>query len=312
MQAFAPENLETSEAASPNRFWLTPEQQLGFQEFRYQRSYRYPERLQDEYVIVLPLSGEVCVREGGRVEEVRPGQVLIGNSRQWRASRYGSDGGCTGLTLIASRRFVQSVMVALGSPEFQGRLIPVFPGVLRIPGVTRAAEDICGELVAGVAGRDYLLDLLAREVLIRCLRAWPSVFPQSPSSVDRVLSRRHYVSALDYMQTCGKADFSIAQMTGHLGVSPEEFTRLFRASTGTTPLRMYNLLLIDRANALFRNGTGTVKEVAGLLKFQSLSHFSSLYKKLTGRSPAALQGMFSDSERDASTDPVSATFRIRR
>lgn len=268
----------------PNRFWLTPEQQLGFQEFSYRTSYTYPARLQDEYVVVIPLSGEIRVHEAGRTEIVTPGRVLIGNSRQRRSSSYGAT---NGLTLIATRRLVQSLMAALGRPEFQGPIVPVFPGVLDIPGISRTAEDILSELVGGQSGRDYLLDLLAREALLRCMRSWPSTYSRSLTRLDRVLSRRHYVSALDYMQTCGKSEFSVVRMSSQLGVSPEEFTRLFRMSTGTTPLRTYNRLLIDRANSLFQNGAGSVKEVASILQFESVSHFSSLYKKLTGHAPTA-------------------------
>jgi AraC family transcriptional regulator len=73
------------------------------------------------------------------------------------------------------------------------------------------------------------------------------------------------------------------------GASCEEFTRLFRKSTTTTPLSTYNRLLIDRANDLLQAGANSVKEVTATLHFDSVSHFSSLYKKLTGHSPSTVQ-----------------------
>lgn len=251
----------------PNRFWLTPDQQLGLQEFRYRRSYIYPRRLQDEYVLVIPMSGEIRVQEGDRPEHVTPGDVLVGNSYHWRASSYGVNDWCHGLTLIASRRFVQSLMAALGHPECSGFVAPVFPGVARIPGIIRAAEDILSELDSRRCGRDYLLELLAREMLVRQLRSLPGASARTLPHVERVLSRRHYVSALEYMQECRKSEFSVVGLSHRLGLSSEEFTRLFHRSTGITPLSTYNRLLIGRANELFQSGAGSVKEVAAILEF---------------------------------------------
>ena len=272
----------------PNRFWMTPDQQLGFQDFSYRRAYVYPPRLQDEYVVVIPLAGEIHVHEDGRPLRVNPGEVLIGNSRHWRGSNYGEEGCCHGLTLIASRRFVQSLMLGLGEQQYKGSIVPVFSGVWRTDGICPVAEDVLSELANGRRfGRDYLLELRGREILLRCIRLWPNTRPLSLTRLDRVLSRRHYVSALDHMQSCGKAEFSVVALSRSLGLSPEEFTRLFRKSTGTTPLNTYNRLLIDRATRLFQSGVDSVKEVAATLQFDSVSHFSSLYKKLAGRSPTA-------------------------
>lgn len=271
----------------PNRFWLTPDQQLGFQEFSYSRHYVYPPRLQDEYVVVIPLAGEIRVYEGDQAERVTPGEVLVGNSRHWRGSSYGEKQNCHGLTLIASRRFVQSLMATLGRDEYQGSVVPVFPGVSQTASILRVAEDVLAELANGQFGRDHLLELLARETMLRCIRSWPGTYPLAVTRLDRVLSRRHYVSALDYMQGCGKSDFSVLALCHSLGLSAEEFTRLFRKSTGTTPLSTYNRLLIDRADKLFQSGANSVKEVAAVLQFESVSHFSSLYKKVAGRSPTA-------------------------
>src|SRR5215831_17912271 len=127
---------------TPNYFWFTPDQRLGFQRFNFRRQHVYPSRLQDEYVIVFCMAGEVTVAEGDRVEHLYPGEVLIGNSRQWRTSRYGEKDHCEGLSLIASRRVLQSALRDLGDDRFESSVVPIFPGTTRVPGLSRIAEDI--------------------------------------------------------------------------------------------------------------------------------------------------------------------------
>jgi AraC-like DNA-binding protein len=273
--------------SGPNFFWFTRGQELGFQQFRYERSFVYPLRLQDEYVIVLCFDGEIHVQEENRVERLRPGDVLIGNSRQWRTSRYGFGGPCQGLSLVVSRTLMTAALRDLGGHSYEDSVVPVLEGVRR-PGLTRIAEDVLSELYGSAAGRTEMLEALGREILIRTLRAWQSVSLVRSGTPCRVLTRRHYVAALDYMQSHGKSEFSVQKMCESVGISAPEFTRLFRTSTGNTPLATYNRLLVRRAETALAGGAGSVKEVAYSLGFDSMSHFAVLFRKLTGRSPSRL------------------------
>ena len=224
--------------------------------------------------------------EQDRIEKLTPGEVLIGNSRQWRGSSYGETGTCEGLTLIVNRRSLQALMRDLGDPRFHEAVVPVFPGTQKLPCLMRIVEDVLTELQGDGAGRTQILELLASELLIRSMRSWPEVLVQELASTDRVLTRRHYVVALDYMQRHGKSDFSIQDLSSSVGLSMGEFTRLFKRSTGCTPLATYNRLLIESATRALQNGVSSIKEIAGALQFDSVSHFSSLFKKVTGRSPS--------------------------
>jgi AraC-like DNA-binding protein len=273
--------------ASPNFFWFTPGQELGFQHFRYGRPFVYPGRIQDEYVIVFCFDGEIEVHEGDRTERLQPGEVLIGNSRQWRTSRYGINGQCQGLSLVVNRPFVTGILRDLGDDRFGGSLVPVFEGTCR-PGLQRIADDALAELHGQAAGRAQMLEALGRELLIRCLRNWPGVSARPVAAPARVLMRRHYVAALDYMQSCGKSDFSVKRMCDSVGLSAPEFAKLFRSSTGSSPLATYNRLLIDRAQSALASGAGSVKEVAYSLGFDSMSHFAVLFRRFTGKSPSHL------------------------
>jgi len=271
---------------TPNYFWFTPDQRLGFQRFRHTRQHVYPARIQDEYVIVLLMAGRIAVAEGDHVEQLLPGDVLVGNSRQWRTSRYGEKETCEGLSLIASRRAMQSALRDLGDDRFENSVVPILPGKVRVPGLSRIAEDVLAELEGSQAGRSRILEILAEQLLVLTLRSWPDVKVQRLDGTDRVLSRRHYVAGLDYMQARGKNEFTLNGLCEHVGVSVGEFARLFRRCTASTPLATYNRLLMDRAVDTLRGGANSVKEVAYVLGFDSPSHFTSLFRKVTGLSPS--------------------------
>jgi AraC-like DNA-binding protein len=274
------------EQLTPNYFWYTPDQHLGFQRFKYKRQHVYPSRLQDEYVIVLCMAGRITVSEGDRVEHLLPSDMLIGNSRQWRSSRYGEKEPCEGLSLIASRRALQSALRHMGDDRFEKSIVPVLPGTIRVPGLSRIGEDVLAELEGAQAGRSRILEILAEQLLVLSLRSWPLVEVQRLGGTERILSRRHFVAALDYMQARGKNEFTLSGLCKHIGLSIAEFTRLFRRCTGSTPLATYNRLLIRHAVEAFREGADSVKEVAYVLGFDSPSHFTSLFRKVTGLSPS--------------------------
>jgi AraC-like DNA-binding protein len=72
-------------------------------------------------------------------------------------------------------------------------------------------------------------------------------------------------------------------------VSPEHLCRVFRASTGRSPLETVRLARLDRAALLLARSNFSVGEVARLCGFASPFHFSRVFKAAYGISPQALR-----------------------
>jgi AraC-like DNA-binding protein len=53
-----------------------------------------------------------------------------------------------------------------------------------------------------------------------------------------------------------------------------------------TPLEYRDALLMGRAKLLLRDGTFSIKEIADVLGFESVSYFSRFFKKNRGLSPS--------------------------
>jgi AraC family transcriptional regulator len=72
-------------------------------------------------------------------------------------------------------------------------------------------------------------------------------------------------------------------------VSPEHLCRLFRASTGRSPMETVRLARLDRAAALLARSNYPVAEVSAMCGFPSPFHFSRRFKEAFGRSPREMR-----------------------
>jgi AraC family transcriptional regulator len=66
-----------------------------------------------------------------------------------------------------------------------------------------------------------------------------------------------------------------------------QFTRAFRASTGTSPARYVREQRIARATVLLRDGRRPLAEIAVAAGFADQQHFTRRFREATGRTPGA-------------------------
>jgi AraC-like DNA-binding protein len=78
----------------------------------------------------------------------------------------------------------------------------------------------------------------------------------------------------------------IEDIAARLSLSPSRFQHLFKEHTGLSPYQYHLELKIQRAREMLRDTDLLVKEIADMLRFQSVYHFSALFKKKTGMSPS--------------------------
>ena len=76
-------------------------------------------------------------------------------------------------------------------------------------------------------------------------------------------------------------------MAETLNVSENCLYKIFIKQTGKSPANFIKDLRIDLAKSSLANPNLSVKVIAAHLGYQSVSHFSSAFKKETGKSPSA-------------------------
>jgi AraC-like DNA-binding protein len=78
---------------------------------------------------------------------------------------------------------------------------------------------------------------------------------------------------------------SVKSLAERVHQNPEYFSRLFQQYTGSRPLAYITEKRIERAQYLIMTSTSKYTEVAEMTGFESLSHFSRTFKKITGMNP---------------------------
>ena len=90
-----------------------------------------------------------------------------------------------------------------------------------------------------------------------------------------------------YMDTHYVRPLTVPQLARMAGLSRAHFIRAFRASTGVTPRQYLRAKRIDRAKELLVRTPTPVTAICDTIGFHSLGSFSTLFRRLTGETPAA-------------------------
>jgi AraC-like DNA-binding protein len=80
-------------------------------------------------------------------------------------------------------------------------------------------------------------------------------------------------------------DVSLHELAAVAGLSPYHFSKRFKASCGTSPMRYVNQFKVRQACQLLDNSTDSIRHIALSLGFDDPYYFSRLFKKTMGMSP---------------------------
>jgi AraC-like DNA-binding protein len=77
----------------------------------------------------------------------------------------------------------------------------------------------------------------------------------------------------------------IEDVADKLNLSYTSFRLNFKKYTGISPAKYFSNLKIEKAKQMLLETPYSIKEVSYMLRFSSIEHFSTLFKKVTGISP---------------------------
>ncbi len=109
----------------------------------------------------------------------------------------------------------------------------------------------------------------------------------SESPFTTVAPRRRLKRVLDYIHENYTADIQLAELADEAGLSAFHFSRVFKEATGMSPRQYVIKLRMDEACRLLKKSSLDVLEISSRVGYESVSHFSSLFKRHMGISPAA-------------------------
>jgi AraC family transcriptional regulator len=102
------------------------------------------------------------------------------------------------------------------------------------------------------------------------------------------LPREKLVRAVEYIQDQLHADLTVSAIAQAVGMTPDNFTRLFKESTGRSPYRYVVEARVRKAKELLTTGKFTISEAAHQVGFVDQSHLTRHFKKVFGLPPKTL------------------------
>lgn len=140
----------------------------------------------------------------------------------------------------------------------------------------------------------YQLAVAHLEHLLIDLQAENSI--NLPSARERQTARKNVESALaDAIKTFLKArvygQLRLSEVCAHFHLSKSYLCDAFRSETEHSLMEYYMDLKIDEAKFLIRKGEWNFSQIAEMLGFADIHHFSHAFKKKAGMSPSAYAKM---------------------
>ncbi|MFC3692254.1 MULTISPECIES: helix-turn-helix transcriptional regulator [Methylopilaceae] len=208
----------------------------------------------------------------GAIFLLRAGVEIVEVSRTQAYNR-------TGLLLDTDRLTKLYPMTGVG--ESQGLVPTVFSQNRQVADIVRLMR---AEIKAGCPNGPLYAESLSI-ALVGLLRAKYSA--TCPPIVDhRSLSPKETERILDYISEHLSDNLSVTRLADLVQLSPDHFSRVFKTTFGTGPYQFVLLQRVEKAKIIMRNPERDLVDIAVTLGFSSHTHFSRIFRKLTGLSPS--------------------------
>lgn len=104
------------------------------------------------------------------------------------------------------------------------------------------------------------------------------------------LSQRDLVRVVDFIAEHLARDIGIEELASLVRLGPSQFSRVFKATTGSSPYAFLQARRIERALVLMRGRDG-LADIAQSVGLASQSHFTQVFRKVTGTTPARARAL---------------------
>ncbi|WP_376708159.1 AraC family transcriptional regulator [Bradyrhizobium cenepequi] len=130
---------------------------------------------------------------------------------------------------------------------------------------------------------------------------------ETPRSKVNALPKWRLRRVEEYVNANYHRGVSLADLAKAAGLSRMHFAAQFRAATGFRPREYLLHRRVERAKAILSDGETPLAEVALAVGFCTQAHFSTVFKRITGETPARWR----TASRGASASPVDQSVRAK-
>jgi transcriptional regulator GlxA family with amidase domain len=142
------------------------------------------------------------------------------------------------------------------------------------------------------AGEQATINQLVKVLLLETLRTYArDQYGTTERAVDwlRAALDPEIGGALSLIHSQPEQPWTVQSLAGQIHMSRSAFAERFRQLVGDSPLQYLTKCRMQKAGRMLRETELGVKEIASLAGYESVTSFSSAFKRQTGASPAAFR-----------------------
>jgi AraC family transcriptional regulator len=151
------------------------------------------------------------------------------------------------------------------------------------PAIWRLVRAIEEEIAAGCPSGDVFGESLSVALLTYLLARYSVDAPQELPKWS--LTDRQLRLVANYMLAHLEANISLAELANLTETGIYEFCRRFKNTTGLTPHNYLTELRVEEGKRLLAEQRASIAEVSLMLGFANQSHFTRVFRKMTGTTP---------------------------
>ncbi|HEX7273394.1 MAG TPA: AraC family transcriptional regulator [Casimicrobiaceae bacterium] len=237
-----------------------------------------------EHVVSMLLRGPIDLLQGreGHVQQriMHAGDIIVTPMGEPKRLRHRDEAEILKLRIAPS--FLEGLVDDADVPERGVQLLDNFG--TRDPYIEGIARALLAESRApGLASQTYV-ESLCNQLGVHLLRQYSSFRKTGANSPAR-LARHKLERATDYINDNLREDLTLETISRTLSMSPYHFAHVFKQTVGLTPHRYVVERRMERAKSLLQETTLPIVEIAQQVGYSNQSHFSTVFHRLTGRTP---------------------------
>jgi AraC-like DNA-binding protein len=193
-----------------------------------------------------------------------------------------SDTGCELFAALIPRRHVESLAASEGIQAWRERA-PILGREDAV--ISDCMTQLAMASHADRSERVVAIDETARRLILRVSQLNGDGMPDWHDD-SSLFDKRTLLRLTSYIDDHLLLAPSVSDMSSIVGVSPSHFAKKFRSTTGLSLQRFINRQRVRRSMGMLRDQSKPLAHVALELGFSSQSHFTRVFSKLTGITPA--------------------------
>ncbi|HEX4241874.1 MAG TPA: AraC family transcriptional regulator [Steroidobacteraceae bacterium] len=158
------------------------------------------------------------------------------------------------------------------------------------PTIREVSMRLLAEIEQPELGTRLFADTMARSLALELIRRRSTA--RAPRLPPVYMTARQLKTTTDYIETHLDHDLSLAHLAAAPAMSPFRFARAFKMATGRSPRQYVIARRLERAKELLRSCPREIGDIADMVGFATLSHFSASFRRHCGVSPKRYRESF--------------------